>query len=121
MSVKSLFPLVQGFVERRAPVDDLPFSPRKVGLRLGCRLAEKDYEEDPRYLAHVFHRRRTVCVARKIEDLAPEYVWGILLHEFGHLYGGKSDAEADLWVHEKLGIDIDYVDLVQWVDPPVEP
>lgn len=80
-----------------------------------CEMADKDHEREDRVYAHVFHHPWTICVCDRFEDLPDEHKAGILLHEFGHLYGGDLDAEADLWIDEELGIDIEYVDTIQWV------
>lgn len=95
----------------------LPFSPQEVFLVVGCPEAEQDHAEDERVFAHTFHVPKTVCVARAFENLKDGHKLGIMLHEFGHLYGGQEEGIADLWVDENLGIDLDYVNMVQWVEP----
>jgi hypothetical protein len=72
-----------------------------------------------RAFAHVGHVRKTVCVAGAIALLPLPFLVGILLHEFGHAAGNRSDLAADRWVFEKLGILIEYrsaLDL-EWVSP----
>lgn len=94
--------------------DDLP----EMRIDTRCRLVEKDHAESPRVFAHVFHRRdRAICVCREFEGLPLGHQVGILLHEIGHLMSNGGEAEADLWVDDNLGIDIDYRSTLQWVDP----
>ncbi len=67
--------------------------PHKVKFQVGCPAAEKAHAKEWRVFAHVERDGRTICVAKDIENLKPQYVWGIILHEFGHILA--------LWVGEK--------------------
>lgn len=89
-----------------------------IRVSLGyCPAAEEDHARVWRYHAHVMHIPGIICIVRDFRHLPDEHKFGILLHELGHLYtDSEHDADADLWVHEALGIDIDYVDTLQWVD-----
>jgi len=80
-----------------------------------CPEVEADHKESWRVHAHTLHHPATICLAKAFEDLADEHKIGIMLHEFGHIYGGPGEADADLWVSDELGIDIDYVETMQWV------
>ncbi|HEC61337.1 MAG TPA: hypothetical protein ENI27_03685 [bacterium] len=96
-------------------VADLPFYPHYIELFIGCSDLEESHRQIPRVHAHVFHIPMTICVTESIEGLSDEHKIGILLHEMGHIYGGYDDADADLWVQDALGIDIAYVNTMQWV------
>lgn len=93
----------------------LPCQASTIKLRGGCPVIEKAHDASWRVHAHALHRLLTICVAQEIEDLPDEHKLGIFLHEFGHIYGGPDEADADLWVEENLGIDLRYVDTIQWV------
>lgn len=93
----------------------IPCQASTIRLKVGCPVVEKSHLCSPRVHAHALHRSRTICVVEDFEGLSDEHKLGVLLHEFGHVYGGDDDAEADLWVEETLGIDIRYVDTIQWV------
>jgi len=116
MAPEDIFEIAVEVIVERCDVQRLPFDPRNVSIIHGCKVANKDHAEVERYYAHTFHRKNAICTCDAFEELNPEHQFGILLHEFGHLYGGESEAEADLWVEEALGIEIDYVNMVQWVD-----
>jgi len=88
-----------------------------IELNFGCPLADSDHWDVWRVHAHVGHEPNAICLCHDFEGLPDPCKIGILLHEYGHLFGGNSDAEADLWVEEELGIDLDYVETLQWVHP----
>ena len=116
MTASEAMDFVRGLIADRADVEELMCSPDEIALNMACPLADKDHAETERFYAHTFHKAKTICVATAFADLPPEHQIGILLHEFGHLFGGMNEAEADLWVDEVLGIDISYVNTIQWVD-----
>jgi hypothetical protein len=60
-----------------------------------CSEADSDHARSPRAYAHVGHYAHCVCLSRAIVFLPREFVVGILLHELGHLAGGKTEAVAD--------------------------
>ena len=94
--------------------DELP----NVKVYRKCPLIEHDHANDPRVFAHVFHRRgKVICVCKDFDKLELGHKIGVLLHEIGHLMSNGGEAEADLWVQDNLGIDIDYKNTVQWVAP----
>lgn len=99
-----------------------------------------------RVFAHVFHLPAAVCVSHPMAALSEEQRQGILIHEFGHLYaerhpepiydigemgidGGdiedyqmdpKDDADADLIVIEKFGVNMHYdEDDIEYVQLPL--
>jgi hypothetical protein len=83
-----------------------------------CKLVEQDHKEDNRVYAHVFHKpKKTICLARAFDRLPLGHKIGIMLHEIGHLMSNGGEAEADLWVNDHLGIDIDFKNTIQWVEP----
>lgn len=70
-----------------------------------------------RSFMHTGHRRGSICMVRQAALLSDSHLVGLLLHEFGHLGGGHGEPEANRWVLNKLGIEIDYrapLD-IQWV------
>lgn len=120
MTASEAMDVVRELIANRADVEDLMCSPSEIALEMACPLADKDHAEAERFYAHTFHKPKTICVATAFAGLPPEHQIGILLHEFGHLFGGMNEAEADLWVQKVLGIDIDYVNTVQWVDLTID-
>jgi hypothetical protein len=93
-------------------------SAEKIGLVRNCPVIEKDHKEDARVYAHAFHRKNRICVCRAIDKLSTGHKLGIMLHELGHAFGRQHDEPgADLWVEEKLGVDLEYRKLVQWAPP----
>lgn len=67
----------------------------KIRVRY-CREAQADNARNPRNLAHVGHYRRAVCVARALFDFPPNYIYGVLLHELGHMVkAGQPHSERD--------------------------
>lgn len=89
-----------------------------IKLDRKCRLVREDHKEDPRVYAHVFHRQgNAICICPAFDRLRLEHKIGILVHEIGHLMSKGGEAEADLWVQENMGVDIDFRDTLQWVDP----
>ena len=120
MDTSQAFSNVAKFVERklrqrRIHVDP---PPRDVRLCIGCHLAEKDHAEAERYYAHTFHMVGTICVCEAFGELPTGSQYGVLLHEFGHIYGGKEECDADLFSDECLGVDIAYKGSgVQYVAP----
>lgn len=78
-----------------------------------------------RNVMHVGHVPGAVCSLKMVDKLPAEYIFGLLLHEFGHLgvdAGGDSgEREADGWILDTFDIRIHYkgaLDL-EWVDPGV--
>ncbi len=116
MTIHEVLFIAQDLAEHAIPFSPRVFRPRGIKLCVGCDDLEEHHIKVPRVHAHVFDFPWVICVVEDIELLSDEHKLGILLHEIGHLYGGFDDAEADLWVHETLGIDISYVDTMQWVD-----
>jgi hypothetical protein len=105
---------IQGVVRCIQDWIDDPYYP--VELNVGCPDLERVHKKVWRVHAHVFHYDWTICIVEDIELLPDEHKFGIMLHEFGHLYGGETDAEADLWVEEALGVVICYRDTLQYVE-----
>ena len=117
MTSKEAFGLVAGYIDYVDVDDTSEFWASSWKLQL-CDDLESVHEEIPRVHAHVFHYPDVVCVVRDFELLPDEHKVGILLHEFGHILApSEHDADADLWVEEFCGIDVEYVDTLQWVKP----
>lgn len=90
----------------------------KIQVFRKCKLAERDHAEDPRVFAHVFCRRAgTICLCKDFDLLPLGHQIGIIIHEIGHLMSKGGEAEADLWVQDNLDVDIEFKNLIQWVDP----
>jgi hypothetical protein len=119
------FRLVQRFVSRAKPA--LAWTK----LRLNCREIVQARKFDPgkhgqRAFMHAYmdtiagdgHTPNTICSLSLAESLPEGYLFGLLLHEFGHLGSGGGERDADRWILEKFGIRILYLgelDL-EWVD-----
>lgn len=75
-----------------------------------------EHKESSRQFAHVRHFRNTICLHHAFNILPDGHKLGILAHELGHLQtSGGGEAEADLWVQEVMGIDIQYRNSLQWI------
>lgn len=78
-------------------------NPGKIGLRS---------------LMHTFHHPNTICSLSLAEGASEGFLFGLLLHEFGHLGSGGGERDADRWILDNFGIRIQYLgelDL-EWVD-----
>lgn len=67
---------------------------------------------------HVGHKPGTVCALGICSTLPPNFLFGLLLHEFGHLGSGGGELDADYWILNTFGIRIEYrssLDL-EWID-----
>lgn len=111
------FQLVRKFVSLTKP------SLAWTKLSVGCREIILFRKVNPgrvgqRSLMHTFHHQNTICALSLVERLPGEYLFGLLLHEFGHLGSGGGEREADRWILDNFGIRIHYVgDLdLEWVD-----
>ena len=111
------FRVIRAFVARTWP------AAKFVRLQVGCPEIEAFRMSHPgkvgaRSLMHMGHKQGTICALAGCNRLAPGYVTGLFLHEFGHLASGGGELEADAWVRDALGIRIQYKsDLdIEWVD-----
>lgn len=109
----SLFRRVRTAVGRRSP------SMKQIRMDLGCPEARRDHDANPRYYCHAFHRRGKICCAGAMVFLPKTYQVGILLHEFGHLGGGRDELAADRWVMKRLGVPLLYrgPQSLEWASP----
>jgi bacillopeptidase F (M6 metalloprotease family) len=57
---------------------------------------------------HVGHYPGVVCCAAATKRLPLENIWGLFLHEFGHVIGGPTEFDADWAIWSKFGIPILY-------------
>ena len=111
------FRLVQRFISSKKP------SLAWTKFRVNCREIVRFRTYNPgkqgqRSFMHTFHDKNTVCSLSLAGSLSEGYLFGLLLHEFGHLGSGGGEREADGWILENFGIRIQYVgDLdLEWVD-----
>lgn len=97
-----------------------------------CKTAEREHSESSRQYAHVLHVNGSICVANDIWRLSRGNLYGILLHEFGHLIvehesmgnvsGDLQEEAADEAIARMFGIDIRYYGgqpTVEWADPGI--
>jgi len=59
---------------------------------------------------HVQHFDGVVCTAKAAKNLSTETLWGLFLHEFGHIIGGPTEFDADWSIWQNFGIPIMYGD-----------
>lgn len=70
-----------------------------------------------RNVMHMGHVRRAICALIEAGTLGDEYLYGLFLHEFGHLGSKGGERAADRWILDVFGIRIQYageLDL-EWV------
>ncbi len=63
-----------------------------------CPQADIEHRSHARVFAHVGHHEGIICVARALRALPDNFVYGILLHELGHLallHRSHSELSAD--------------------------
>lgn len=111
------FRLVRTFVSHAKP------SIAWAKLRVGCNEIVRFRTANPgrvgmRSLMHTFHYTNTICSLPIVGKIPEGYLFGLMLHEFGHLGSGGGEREADRWILDNFGIRILYLgelDL-EWVD-----
>ena len=110
-------------------IDRLP-SDLKMTIELRhCNIADREYKEDKRWLAHVGCYLYTICYAKALLFQPYAIQRGILAHEVGHLlqYQGKAisrygysgfsgEIGADSLIKKYTGIDIIYKNGIQHAD-----
>lgn len=97
-----------------------------------CKTADWEHSESSRQYAHVLHVDGAICVANDIWRLSRGNLYGVLLHEFGHLIveresGGnvpedEQENSADEAIARMFGFDIRYdagQPTVEWADPGI--
>lgn len=96
-----------------------------------CAQADDEHEESDRQYMHTLHKEGVICVAHAASDLLAPNVYGLFLHEFGHLIADLenlpghvgddeilAEDEADDVIYRNFGILIEYDDrTVQEADP----
>jgi len=66
---------------------------------------------------HVNHYKDCICVHPDAEKLPTRYLWGLFLHEFGHLLAGPGEGEANMAILQAFGIRILYdEEMLQFVE-----
>ncbi len=111
------FEIVRRFVSRVKP--KLAWTKLAVGCREIVLFRKMNAGRvGERSLMHTFHHQSTICSLPLAEGLSENYLFGLLLHEFGHIGSGGGEREADRWILEHFGIRILYLgDLdLEWVD-----
>jgi len=111
------FRLVRNFVSKVKPA--LAWTKLVVGCREIVLFRKMNRGRvGERSLMHTFHHQNTVCSLPLVGHLPEGYLFGLMLHEFGHLGSGGGEREADRWILDNFGIRILYLgelDL-EWVD-----
>jgi hypothetical protein len=104
----------------RAPV------PKKARLFIDCELLRNHRADgDLRAYFHVGHKSKwTVCCAHEAGFLPDSYLYGLILHEFGHpmawdFWGRSRQEDADRAIMETTGVPILYKSglILQWITP----
>jgi len=93
-------------------------------LRTDCQVIPAERHQGgiqgARSFMHTGHYPNAVCAFSGSDKLGENYLFGLLLHEFGHLGAGTEQGEraADQWIFERTGIRIQYkTELdIEWVD-----
>jgi len=57
----------------------------KIKIKYNCPYAIKDNKNSPRVFAHTLHEPDRICVFEDLGKLYKKYLYGIMLHEFGHI------------------------------------
>lgn len=111
------FSLVKLFVSHAKPA--LTWTKLKVNCPEIIRFRKMNADtQGQRAFMHVEHKPSTVCSLSLAGKLPEGYLFGLLLHEFGHLGSGGGEREADQWILDNFGIRIQYVGALdlEWVD-----
>jgi hypothetical protein len=90
-----------------------------------CKDADREHESSNRQYAHCFHKDGIICVARAFYSLPQRYIYGILLHEVGHILAGRGGGEqaANLAAYKYSGVRVRYRarsrygDQLEYVEP----
>jgi hypothetical protein len=103
------FQMVQTYCFRHIPYAD-NFLPAMIRI---CVLANHDHADSPRVFAHTLHVEEYICVSHNFELLADSYQFGIMFHEFAHLfceylYEEHTEEDADDFSRIELGIPLVY-------------
>jgi hypothetical protein len=118
-SIFSIFLRVRAFVARKFPELE------KTQLEAFCLGVERDRKKRKgllgrRSFAHVGHRPGKICTwYPAAKGLSKNHLYGLFLHEFGHIAAGHGEMEADRWVFVHFGIAIEYRGnwMLEWVSP----
>ena len=81
---------------------------RSVKLLFSCPDAEYDHKCSSRQYAHALHYKGLICVCHNFEELPKKHMFGILLHEFGHILGSPDEDKADDFIEKHFGLFIAY-------------
>lgn len=83
--------------------------PRALNIGLcRCNDAERDHKCSSRQYAHALHYKNLICVCHNIEELPKKNLFGIFLHEFGHMIGSPDEDKADDFIEDNFGLFIAY-------------
>ena len=85
-------------------------------IRRGLRSAARQ-----RAYMHTGHIKQYICTHPDAAKLSDGFLFGVLFHEFGHVFTGAGEAKADQWVFEKLGLPLRYkgAKKLEWIDPKI--
>jgi len=101
---EKVFRQVRSYVGRRFP------EVRGFRLYYGCPECDELHARRSRAYMHVLHYPSVVCTAKAASRLPLENLWGLFLHEFGHIIGGPTQRDADWAIWTNFGIPILYGD-----------
>ena len=80
-----------------------------VKLNIGCPEIDKRRRNgSARSYMHVHHIPQTICTHPAAELLPVRNLWGLYLHEFGHLLDPGGEGEANQVIRDAFGIRILY-------------
>ena len=101
------FAVARAFVSSRWP------AAKFVRLKVGCPEIESlrrsgQGAASERALMHVGHLQGTVCASAAAGNQVDAYLFGLFLHEFGHLGSGGGERDADQWILDEFGVRILY-------------
>ena len=87
-------------------------------MRVGCGDIDKMRKRgSTRSYMHVNHYKDCICVHPDAERLPARNLWGLFLHEFGHLLAGNGEGEANMAILQAFGIRILYdEEMLQFVE-----
>lgn len=114
-----MYPRLVGHFEQARDLVSRKFSEMVgVELRIGCPdIDMRRKNGSARSYMHVNHWPNTICVHPAAELLPARNLWGLYLHEFGHLLDPGGEGEANQVINDAFGIRILYgEDMLQFIE-----